>query len=165
LSQLKGEEIKQIVTTPILFEIFDKSLSPLYESLIKRMEDFNELFVSCTYNWHGKNAQFTNIAQLAEHWKNEEFLKSNTEFYFSYRLNGLKKAGKEAFSSDFQLNYRIDTYWYGFILINYNNQNPIVKKLYHEQLSKKDIDYIVDTIYNDVVDDIERHIERLNIEK
>ncbi len=161
LSQLKGEAIKQIATTPILFEIIDKSLVPLYKSLLKHMADFNELFYGSNYNWQGRDGNITDITQLAEQWKNENFLKSNFDFYFSYRLNGLKKAGTEAFSAGFQLNFRIDVYWYGLTLVNHNNQQPIVKKLYHEQLTVADIESIVETTYNFVLHDIERDIERI----
>lgn len=73
----------------------------------------------------------------------------------------LKAPAQKSFDTNIQLNYRIDTYWYGFILVNYNNQQPFVKKLYHEQLSKKDIEFITDTIYNSVMENIEWQIERL----
>jgi len=165
LSQLKREEIKQTATTSILFEIIDKSLVPLYESLIKRMEDFKEWFYSSNYQWPGRNKNITTIPQLTEHWKNEEFLRTNTNLFFSYRLNGLKKSSTEAYGSGFQLDFKIDTYGYSFTLINYNNQQPVVKKLYPEQLSTKDIEKIVDIVYDFVMNDIERDIERLSEEK
>ena len=164
LSQLKGDEIKQTATTPILFELVDKSLLPLYQSLLKRLEDFKELFVSSNYSWHGKDRPFSDINILAEQWKDENFLKNNFNFYFTYRLNGFKKAGTEAFDIVFQFDFRVDTYWYGFILLNYNNQQPFLKKQYHEQLTTNDIDLIVDTIYNVVIDDIERRVNSI-IEK
>jgi predicted nuclease of restriction endonuclease-like (RecB) superfamily len=161
LAELKKEEIKQIATIPILYEIFDKSLMPLFQSLLKRMEDFRDLFVSRSYYWQGKNKSITDIHELATDWEDEEFLKSRTEFYFSYRLHGLKKAGTESFDTGIQLNYRVDTYWYGFILVNYNNQQPFVKKLYHEQLSDEDIGLIIEAVYNSIVENIEWQIERL----
>lgn len=164
LTQLKGKEIKQAATTPVLYEIVDKSLIPLYKVLIERMEAFNDLFVSSSYTWQGKNKVFTEVAQVETEWKNEEFLKSNFELYFSYRMEGFKKAGTEAFSMGFQLNWRIDTYWYGFSLVNYNNQQPIVKKLYHEQLSKEDIEIVVEVASNFVMDDMERQLEHLKKE-
>lgn len=161
LSQLKGEEIKQTATPPILFEIFNNSMLPLYEALIKRMDDFKEWFYSSDYYWGWNNGTITNIAQLAEQWKNEEFLKNKFDFYFLYRLNGLKKAATEAFSIGFQLSYKMEVYWYGFTLMNYNNQQPFIKKLYHEQLTPKDIKDIVEIVCNLVVEDIKQGIERI----
>ena len=161
LSALKGEEIKQTATTEILFSIFDNSLLPLYSALIARMQDFNHMFVSHTYQWQAKNSSINNIDQLATHWKDEEYLRSNREFYFNYQMHGFKKAGTEAFNISFQLNYRIDTYWYGFTLINYNEQRPFIKKLYGEQLTSQEINETVDLIYNEMISDIETNVERI----
>lgn len=160
LAALKKEEIKLTATTPVLFEIFDKGLMPLFQSLIRKMEDFKEMFVTNSYDWNGKDKSITDINELAASWKDESFLRSRMEFHFSYRLHGLKKAGTESFDTGFQLNYRIDIYWYGFILVNHNEQQPFVKKLYHEQLSKEDIEFITNTAYNSVLDNIEWQIER-----
>jgi predicted nuclease of restriction endonuclease-like (RecB) superfamily len=163
LSGLKGSEIKQTATAPVLFEIIDKSLLPMYHALIKRMETFRELFYDCTYRWQGRNGKEINdITELAENWKNEEFLRGSFEFYFSCRLNGLKKAGTDTFNASFQLNFRIDIYWYGFIFINYNNNQPFIKKLYHEQLSKEEIDFITNTASDGILGDIERQLEHIN---
>lgn len=160
LATLKGNEIKQTATTQILFNIFDQSLMPLYTVLLARMEAFTEMFLSCDYQWDGKN-KIERIDALAEEWKNEGFLKSKINFYFSYRLNGFKKGGTDAFSTGFQLNYITDQYWYGLALVNYNNQQPIIKKMYHEQLSPNNIEEIVETVYNFVIDGIENNIERI----
>lgn len=161
LAELKGNEIKQTATKEILFEIFDQSLVPLYTALLTRMEDFNDMFVSNSYQWQAKNSSINSIDQLAQHWKDEEFLRSNKDFYFNYQLCGFKKAGTEAFNTSFQLNYKIDTYWYGFTLVNYNNQQPFIKKLYGEQLTSLEIDGIVDLVYNDMISDIEKNIEQI----
>ena len=161
LAALKGNEIKQTATKEILFEIFDQSLMPLYTVLLARMEDFNDMFVSHSYQWQGKNSIINSIEQLPQHWKDEEFMRGNKDFYFNYQLCGFKKAGTEAFNTSFQLNYRIDTYWYGFTLVNYNNQQPFIKKLYDEQLTPQEIDGIVDMVYNEMISEIEKNIERM----
>ncbi|MFM7022252.1 MAG: YhcG family protein [Flavobacteriales bacterium] len=165
LAQLKGDGIKQTATTAILFEIIDKSVLPLYQALLKGMKDVKELFYSCTCQWQGKEKNITDISQLAEGWKDEQFLKNNFELYFSYRLFGLKKAGTADIGSGFQINFKIETYWYGFALVNYNNQQPFIKKLYHEQLTAQEIESIVETVYNFVLQDIERDVERIQNEK
>ena len=146
VAQLQGEETKQGATIPIVWKIIDKSILPLYEAILNRMARYKHLFLDYHYNWHGTKDKFSNFNQLAVEWKNEELLNRNAALYFSFRLNGLKKAGTEAFSTGFQLDFRRDNYWYGFILINHNNQQPIVKKLYHQQLTPADIETIVETV-------------------
>ena len=161
LSQLKSPEVKQKVTTEILFEIIDKSLLPLYRAILKRMEEYTDLFVSCTYNWHGKNDAFKNIEQFAKEWKEEGFLKNNREFHFNCWFEGLKSAGTNTFGISLQLNFVKEMYWYGFTLINYNNSQPFIKKLYHEQLTSVEIESIVDIIFESVMENIEQGIERI----
>jgi len=164
ISELKSGEIKQTASTPVLFEIFEKSLLPLYKVMLKRLEDFNQFFHLVIYEWQGITGQIKEITELSKVWKTESFLKTSKDFYFSYRMEGMKNAGTEAFSIGFQLNYRIDTYWYGFTLVNSNNQYPFIKKLYHEQLTEQDIQTICDLTYNHIMDEIERNVNRI-IEK
>ena len=161
LSKIKGDGIKQVATTEILYEIIDKSVLPLYKSLIQRINEYKGLFYSNNYSWKGKSKDFTDINELAENWKNEEFLKSNYDFPCWCWLNGLKKAGTETFNIAFSLTFKIDTYWYGFTFSGANNQQPVIKKLYHEQLSKEEIESIIDLAANYVMDNIEHQIERL----
>jgi len=161
LSQFQKNELKQTATTEILFEIIDKSVVPLYQAVIASMDDFTELFYSKSYHFVGKRGPIQEISKLAEDWKDEEFLKSKYEFHFNYSLRGLKKAGTEAMDSNYGLNFKIDIYSYSFIILNYNNSQSFIKKLYHEQLTKEEITKIVELFYNMVLDDIERQIELL----
>jgi predicted nuclease of restriction endonuclease-like (RecB) superfamily len=162
IANLNREGIQQLATTPILYEIIDNSLIPLYKALLKKMEDFKDLFISCKYNWQS-NKELDNISHLAESWKNENFLKTYTIFYFSYRLHGFKEAGLDAFDSGFQLNFKVDRYWYGLILLNH--QEPVIKKAYGKQFTNEDIEKVVEEVYNIVLEDIEKNIERLNENK
>ena len=161
LAQIKGPEVNQVATTPILFAIIDESLVPLFGRLIKCMEEIKPLFVSENYFWEGKNGNLTHLQEMAAIWKNEEFLKQNGPFYFSYQLHGFKRAGTEAFNVSYQLIIRFDVYWYGIILTNYNNQQPFLKKLYGEQLTNEDIDTITDIVHEAMVKDIDRNIENI----
>ena len=164
LFRLKGEEIKTAATKFILDDIVDKSLIPLFNNIIDQMKNLENLFFSINYHWSGGN-NFSDISKLSKEWKYEGEPNGAFENFFTYRLNGFKKSGTEAFNTGFQLNYRIDTYWYGFTLVNHNNQQPFIKKLYHEQLTSKEIEYITDTAYNNVLDDIERQVEYIKQKK
>jgi len=158
---LKNEELRTPVTPLILHDIFDKSLIHLYKALMNRMETFKDLFISGDYNLNGKKLLDQNLAEEIDYWKNEVFIKSMPDFYFLCDFYGLKKAGIEAFNIGFQLNIRFDIYWYGFTLINYNSQQPFIKKLYHEQLTPNDIEEIVEKVYKYVLEEIEKNIERI----
>ena len=128
------------------------------------MEEFNELFVSYQYFWSGLNNEIQDLKLLIDGWKNEEFINKGRPLIFSYWFNGFKKGGTNTFGVGFQLNFKREQYWYGFDLSN-NNEQPFFKKLYHEQLTSAEIDYIVDTVYSFVLDNIEQGIERFNLEK
>lgn len=164
LETLNEKSIQEVATTESLNKIFDDSLIPLFTKLIQRMEVFKDMFVSSNYEWHG-NPNIKELNELERDWKNEKFLMNNFQLYFIYQLYGNRKVGVEAFGSGFQLNFLYETYWYGFSISNSNNQKPIIKKLYHEQLSNEEINLIVETIFEFVINDIERHLERIENEK
>ena len=163
LAQIKGPEVKQVATTAILFEMIDKSLVPLFGQLIKNMEEIKPLFVTENYFWESKDGNLSQLEEMAAHWKNEEWLRSQNSFFFIYQLHGFKKAGTDAFNVGYQLNVRLDVYWYGVMLTNYNNHETLVKKLYGEQLTTEDINKITDIVLEAMITDIDQNIE--NIEK
>jgi hypothetical protein len=53
----------------------------------------------------------------------------------------------------------MNTYWYGFTLINHNNQQPFMKKLYHQPLTKEDQQLIIDLLLGKIMDRIDWIIE------
>jgi predicted nuclease of restriction endonuclease-like (RecB) superfamily len=161
VSKFDTTELKVAASTEILFDIFDKSIIPLFEQLLFRLNDFNELFLSKDYFWSGLN-NITDINNLAKDWRNEQYLKMHRDYYFLFRLNGLKKAGIKSFDLQIQLNYKIEDYRYGFSLFPVNNEEPFLKKLYHEQLTKEDIQLICDTVYSVILEIIEKRIETLD---
>ena len=160
LAGFKGPEIKQLATTPILKTIIKQSLLPLYKTLINKTAEIKDWFMTEDYLWEGKEKSFSDIDKLGMEW-DEEFLKSKMEFNFAYRLRGFKKAGTESFNISYDLRVRLDTYWYGIILINYKDNQPFIKKLYDEQLSTAEIENIADTIHEILVTDIENRIDNL----
>ena len=165
LSELKFPKAEQQVTIPIFFEIVDKSLIPFFAALLLKMEEFQDMFISHEYSWQGPNQAITDLNKLAEAWKDKDFLPKNSQLYFSYRLKGLKNAGTEAFDEGFTLMFYKENYWYGFTLPNYNNHQPILKKLYGEQLTKPEIDEVVEKIFGKVMDEIDERVERIKQDK
>jgi predicted nuclease of restriction endonuclease-like (RecB) superfamily len=165
LAQLKGPEAKLTATTEILFDLIDKSLMPLFQQLLKRGEEFKELFHTLDWFWEGNNITFTSLEDVPRLWKDEAFLKNSFDLNFRYRLSGLIKAGTKAFSTSFEIRTRIDTYHYGIMLVNYNNQQPFIKKVYGEQLTEADMATIVDTAFEQVIENIEYNIKSINENK
>lgn len=165
LSQVKGNEIKQTATAEILFNIIDLSLIPLFKNIIERFKDFSDWFVSQNHFWQAKGVNVKELNQLAEKWKNEELLRSNFELKFNYRFDGLIKAGTAAFDVSNEFQFKMETYWYGFVLVNYMENEPIIKKLYHEHLSTEEIGKISDMLYDDILNEIERKLERIKLEE
>lgn len=165
LAQLKGPEAKLTATTEIIIDLINKSLVPLYQQLLKRGEDFKELFHTLDWFWQGKNSTFTSLEDVHHLWKDEEFLKNRFNLNFTFHLSGLIKAGADAFNTSFEISTRIDTYSYGIMLVNYNNQQPFIKKVYGEQLSAEDIVTIVDTAFEQVIENIDYNIDRIKEKK
>lgn len=158
IAEWNKDELKEVASYSRLCDIFDNSLLPLYEALLVRLKDFEDMFMSHQSIWLIKSNQTDNLAELTKQWKNEELLQNSPDLVFSYRLNGFKKAGVDGFNTGFELKFRIETYCYTFTLINYNNQQPFVKKTYHEQLNQEEIQHISEVVYTDVVENIDRNI-------
>ena len=148
LRSIEGDAIQTQASFAILQKIYAEGLRPLYNELISRMQGFEEDFLSFTANWTCTNKHFSYIEQLDELWKNETDLRTVTQVNFQFALHGLRKAGTENRSAHIGLNFIIDTYWYGFILVNHNDQNPFLKKLYHQPLTGTDKEIVMGTVLN-----------------
>lgn len=161
LRSIEGDAIQTQASFAILQKIYAEGLRPLYNELISRMQGFEEDFLSFTANWTCTNKHFSYIEQLDELWKNETDLRTVTQVNFQFALHGLRKAGTENRSAHIGLNFIIDTYWYGFILVNHNDQNPFLKKLYHQPLTGTDKEIVMGTVLNKLMDEIDWNIERI----
>lgn len=161
LKSIDTDEIKTPATHAILLNLFRNGLKPLYQEILEKMAAFDEQFHSKALSWNGPNKAFVNLEQLEEFWKDEEQMRSIHQISFSYLLNGFKKAGTENYNENLLLNFEIQTYWYGFILVGYNSQQPFLKKLYHQQITKEDRQRITEILMNKVMDKIEWIIQKL----
>jgi predicted nuclease of restriction endonuclease-like (RecB) superfamily len=155
LAELNKEELKTPATYQLLCALFDNSIKPLYENLFLRLREINSEFVSFSYSWSAGNTSISSLEDLEMKWREENFLKHNSEFLFFYRFGGLRKSGINSSDIVISLTFRLDVYKYEFILINYNNHQSFIKKLYDQQLSKEDIQQICDTVCDQVMDNIE----------
>ncbi|MEO6669449.1 MAG: PDDEXK nuclease domain-containing protein [Ferruginibacter sp.] len=162
LGSLKGPEVRQSANTTTLFKIFDKSLLPLFQLVLKKMEDLKDLFMGEYYFWQARDKNVTDINLLSAEWKEAQFLEGRMEYNFYYRLDGFKKAGIDAFNISFELRIKADVYWWGITLINYNEQQPFLKKLYGEQLTKGEMDNVIEIIKDSMLKEIDWKMEEIN---
>ncbi len=133
----------------------------MYNQIIKELVVFEEDFHTKSFNWSCDNQNITTFEQLDNFWSNQENLKSVHSFIFHYTMHGFKKAGTEHYGESLQLIFHIDTYFYGFSIINYNNHQPFIKKLYHQPITAEDRQMIVDLLMTTVLDRIDWIIERI----
>ncbi|MFL5743352.1 MAG: hypothetical protein ACJ751_01710, partial [Niastella sp.] len=88
-------------------------------------------------------------------WNDEKSITDLKEIHFYYSLFGFKKLGTESYNEHLILKLEIQETWYGFILINHNDQQPFIKKQYHQLLSKKDSQLIIELMMTKIMDRIE----------
>jgi predicted nuclease of restriction endonuclease-like (RecB) superfamily len=162
LASLNKGEIKKTANQELLNSLFDSSIKPLFEALIKRLDQFALEFISSSYQWSSNNISLNSLDALEIGWKKGSMLKNSREVHFGYRLNGLVKGGVEGTDVYETLVFIMDQYWYGFRLINHNNQQPFLKKLYDDQLTGQDILQIIDLTCEHLMDNIDHLIEYMN---
>jgi hypothetical protein len=73
--------------------------------------------------------------------------------------------GTENFNEYLELKFEIRDYWYGFTLVNHNNHEPFLKKLYHQSLTKQDREQIIELLMSKIMDKIDWFIDYLNTKK
>jgi predicted nuclease of restriction endonuclease-like (RecB) superfamily len=161
LNNLHTEAIQKPVAPAVLSRIYKKGLLPLYKQLIRRLSEFSGEFHELSYKWWALDKNADSYKALEELWKENVLTtpRSIHELHFTYFLRGLKKAGTDNFSTSVDLVFVIDEYWYGFKILNYNNHQPFLKKLYHQNLEDSEINEVADQALNYVIDSIEYFIK------
>jgi hypothetical protein len=161
LKNITNEEIQTPVTFSILSELYQKDLRSLYQLIIEKFAAFNELFHDYRCEWYHGNNHMDSLQQLDKVWNDEVELQKSNEIFFDYRLFGFRKAGTENYSAQVRLRFEINTYWYGFSVVNNNDRQPFLKKLYHQGLNDENKQHIIDYITNNILDQIEWIVRRI----
>lgn len=166
IKKLGVEELQTPATYEILQSLFTTGLAPLYEQIIQKIsEEFNGEFLSHSFNWICGRKEVKSIEEVQAFWDKEENLKKNQKIDFGYTLFGFKKAGIEESNVSLGLAFEMSTYWYGFTCINYNKQRPFLKKMYHQSLTKEDIQVVEDVLVSQLLDRMDviiKNIENKN---
>jgi len=93
---------------------------------------------------------------LAQHFRVGE------EPCFTYRLSGFKKAGVETFDVFAQISIPFYEYHYGIKLLNYNNNQAFIKKLYDQALTDEELRIVGEVVSKAIFDQIEWQINRIS---
>lgn len=99
---------------------------------------------------------------MQQFWNSEENLRKSRNLDFTYQLNGFKKGGANDFVEIQTLRFEWHEYWWGFTLIDHNNTQPFIKKLYHQPITNEDQQQVIDLIMIKVMDRIEWILEYMN---
>ncbi len=161
LKGIKTDEIQTQVTFPIITKLYKEGLRPLFEEVINRFSVFDEDFRDIHYGWVIETLRTDKLITIDAYFENEDTVMQRKDLIFSYNLPTFKKSGTEPLGEHLRLKIEMQEYWYGFKLENYNNQQPFLKKLYHQPLTTEDKQQIIDLLMNTVMDRIEWIIEYL----
>jgi predicted nuclease of restriction endonuclease-like (RecB) superfamily len=166
LKTVAAEEIQTAANHQILQDLFNNGIDPMCRQIISTMmNNFTGEFLTQAVNFMYDGKTVYSIDEVKVFWKEEANLKRTTRFTFNYRLNGFRKSGTNNFDEFLSLDFVTTDYWYGFILDHFNNGNPILKKMYHEPITRQDIQVIEDAMVTKVLDRIEWIINYLENEK
>lgn len=159
LKEIKTDEIQTPVSFNTLQELFINGLKPLFKKLIEKLfKEFHEEFVTQSVYWSCNRQIVHSIEDVQAFWQKEENLKNNRELDFTYQLNGFKKAGTHDFNENLSLRFEWREYWWGFTLLH-RQQQPFIKKLYHQPMTKEDQQQVTDAMMTIVMDRIEWILE------
>jgi predicted nuclease of restriction endonuclease-like (RecB) superfamily len=157
---MQTEELQTPATYDLLQIIFDKSLKPLYQRIVAKFHtDLAPEFLTKRTMWQLKDKLVYTIEDVEAFWRKEENLNGTTEIEFQYQLWGLKKIGTENVHVHIPLKLTISTYWFGFSIVNHDDSQPFLKKMYHQQLTKEEIQIMIDLLVTKALDRIEWAIE------
>lgn len=155
LSSMGRKPIERPFTIDAWTSIFDNSIIPLFKQVIAELEPYGELYLHKDYFWSGNN-NITQLEKVADKWKTEAYVKNNS-VYFRYNFWALKQSGTDAWNDAVDIEFFLDTYWYG-ISINGQRDKIMLKKLYTEELTQAEIEMLVAKVCESVSSRIEQYI-------
>ena len=161
LTSIELEEVTTTVSYQNLALLFEHSLKPLFNYLLSQFKELEQYFLTTGHFWH-LDESVGELEKFEALWKDEKRITLNKDIYFQYRLNGFRKAGVSAFDTVIQLNICIDQYQYGLRLVNYNQQQPFIKKLYGEWLSGSEIEKIGELCCSQIMQHIGWEVEQIS---
>ena len=173
------EEVQSKKSLEVVQDLFRQSLKPLFEALEFKLSKFNEFFhsVNIDYGINDHKIPLKSLQKIilqtyhrfsfrlsAEKEFNRagEVLESFKFIRMNYQGHGFKKAGTQTFNTYMDLGINFDDYKYVIISagMDSNSNNPLIEKLYHQQLTAQEIKDLAGMLADQVYKNIERNAER-----
>lgn len=143
--------------------LLEKSFIPLYKTVLNKLKDYDDLFITHEYYWQFSKGQVIALEEMKpEHFIPENYINSRT-CNFELRLMGFKSAGTEAFDVWNNVNLHFNDYYYGIDYRFQNDNEPKFKKLYTENFTDSEIEEISERVINEINDQIEERLTRLQL--
>jgi len=157
LSSLKEEPIKHKRTTDSAAEIFETAIIPLQKIMENKIEHLRNKFDEIKTTYQVGSQEFTEPEKARNQIANE---KNNRlwQLGISFQFNGFKPLGTNTFNTWTKLEIELQDYKYQ---IGKDKNKPLYTKLYHQPLTKDELNELTDTILEEILDHINTQIERL----
>jgi predicted nuclease of restriction endonuclease-like (RecB) superfamily len=152
--------LKTKKTPEVLRKIFQEDLFPFFKNLTGELSKLDELFMEKRILWAINYS--THIETLdkieADVFGSSENLQSLNHLRIHPDFKGFIKAEKQAFNVWNSLDLDLNEYWYDFKL---ENNKFSLRKLYHEQLQRDEVEALIQAVINDLLEQIDRQVEAI----
>lgn len=157
IAGLKNEEIKQKRDETITKNIFEKMVIPLKDKILEiAKSDILPLFDNSNSSLRIDGYGSNNLNDIIKRLTDSNYNTRN--FIIELRLEGLKKAGKDAFDSYQELNIRLLDYKYQ---LGFDTRDIFDERLYHQLLTDSELTNIAEKFVDRLLDQITSNIERI----
>lgn len=160
LKGMKSNEIKVEKNEKVVIQVFNESIFPLMLYMDEKLKTiktwFNTYQINYSTNSGGKMGQDLSLTSRENI---EESIKERLpyEIRCNYLLRGFKKAGADAFDISFDINFRLEQWRYD--VYSDKSSHPTIKKMYHENLSKEEIESICKDLILKIKENIEFRLD------
>jgi Fic family protein len=167
LAQEDNLQVKRTIENQSI--LIDNSIIPLIELIFDEIERFKGLFADIKTTISNASQSFLiNRNELKDFFgqniKGLDFHRIQVTFQFE----GFKKAGTNTFSKHFTLDFEFDNYKYyireaasNYTLTGTTDHFTLLTKLYHQQISKEEMESIAKSLANQLFSNIEGTLKQL----
>lgn len=159
LNQPKLEERKSDQKVKVLIE---NSLVPLIREMWGVAQSFKDDFMHLEFTWYGIEHKTKEIEEVKKCWLQED--PKNNSYGFKIWLHGFKPAGVNAFDLHHELQFDFDRFWYTltpkYLQLD-SPYNPLLKKLYTQDLNHLEIKKIAENFKSMILDQIDLNVKQL----
>jgi predicted nuclease of restriction endonuclease-like (RecB) superfamily len=152
--------IKTKKAPEVLRKVFQEDLLPFFKNLTGELSKLDDLFMekrilwAINYSTHIETLDKieADVISSGENLQNLNHMRIHTDF------KGFIKAEKQAFNVWNSLDLDLNEYWYDFKL---ENNKFSMRKMYHEQLQKGEVEALIQAVMSDLLEQIDRQVEAI----